>query len=446
MSDMESTPVVENGEVDLKNGNNNVPSESPNITPTKEGRVIHKAKRTLRQSPNVVEGAVNGDISSLVPKQLQKNSRKSRTGFGRGLPKKGGAGGKGTWGTPGSEMEEVNVYDEGDPNYDSDSNGDYVVKKVVPEVTEDELTKSVEPILQEYLEHGDTDEVAASLKEMNIGSKKHKITELAVSLAMDRKASHRELISVLISDLYSKVLSQGEMAQGFDKLLHQLPELVIDCPDACDILGQFIARAVADDCLPPKFVHSFKGKVDNKHILKALEKTDVLLNMKHGIVRLDNVWGVGGGIRPVKYLINRMVLLLKEYLSSGDISEATQCLKDLEVPHFHHELVYEATVIVIEESSERSAKMMSSLLASLYKSVIITKDQMETGMMRIYENMPEISIDVPAAYMLLERFANFLQRDGAFTDKLTKELPNRGRKRFVSEGDGGKVKETELNH
>lgn len=63
--------------------------------------------------------------------------------------------------------------------------------------------------------------------------------------------------------------------------------------------------------------------------------------MKHGLVRLDNVWGVGGGLRPVKYLIRQMNLLLQEYLSSGDLQEATRCLQDLEVPHFHHELVYE---------------------------------------------------------------------------------------------------------
>ena len=36
-----------------------------------------------------------------------------------------------------------------------------------------------------------------------------------------------------------------------------------------------------------------------------------------------------------------MVMLLKEYLNSGDVGEATHCLKELEVPHFHHELVYQ---------------------------------------------------------------------------------------------------------
>lgn len=61
--------------------------------------------------------------------------------------------------------------------------------------------------------------------------------------------------------------------------------------------------------------------------------------MRHGLVRLDNVWGVGGGTRPVKYLVKQMVMLLEEYLSSSDIAEATRCLQELEVPHFHHELV-----------------------------------------------------------------------------------------------------------
>jgi hypothetical protein len=41
-----------------------------------------------------------------------------------------------------------------------------------------------------------------------------------------------------------------------------------------------------------------------------------------------------------------MVLLLQEYLSSGDLQEATRCLQALEVPHFHHELVYEVSEII----------------------------------------------------------------------------------------------------
>lgn len=56
---------------------------------------------------------------------------------------------------------------------------------------------------------------------------------------------------------------------------------------------------------------------------------------------LDNVWGVAGGLRPVKTITKQMELLLKEFLMSRDIEEAQRCIIALEVPHFHHELVYE---------------------------------------------------------------------------------------------------------
>jgi len=41
-------------------------------------------------------------------------------------------------------------------------------------------------------------------------------------------------------------------------------------------------------------------------IRTALEKAEVLLTMNHGIAHLDNIWGVGGGNRPVKYLTNKV--------------------------------------------------------------------------------------------------------------------------------------------
>lgn len=70
-----------------------------------------------------------------------------------------------------------------------------------------------------------------------------------------------------------------------------------------------------------------------------------------------------------------MNLLLKEYLSSGDKEEALRCLNELEVPHFHHELVYEAVVMVLEMSNVMCADMMSSLLQYMGKVMVITPEQ-----------------------------------------------------------------------
>lgn len=48
-------------------------------------------------------------------------------------------------------------------------------------------------------------------------------------------------------------------------LLSNLPDLILDCPEAPVLLGNFIARAVADACMPPKAVQIFKEKIENEY-------------------------------------------------------------------------------------------------------------------------------------------------------------------------------------
>lgn len=335
------------------------------------------------------------------------------------------------------EMEEPDVKD---PNYDESAQGETVYETVVPELDESQLEKTVNPIVQEYFEHGDTKEVQMLLEGLNLGHKKFAVSSLAVSLSFEGKASHRELTSRLLSDMVGKVLTETEMARAFDKMLKDLPDLILDTPEAAQMLGRFIARAIADHVLPMGFLDHYKGKVDCDHARAALDRAAVLLSMKKEMVRLDNVWGVGGGQRPVKHLIKEMNLLLKEYLVSGDVSEAEHCLRDLEVPHFHHELVYEVVIMVLESKGDTAVRMMTKLLKAFWETGLITLDQMNRGFQRVYKELPEISLDVPLASNILETFLDHCYQESVITKQLRDACPTRGRKRFVSEGDGGLIK------
>ncbi|XP_050572901.1 programmed cell death protein 4-like isoform X2 [Cygnus atratus] len=336
-----------------------------------EARLKAKAKRRLRRASSrdsaresLSEGAEPGPEPGS-PKG-RAHDRKSRMGKGRGLPKKGGAGGKGVWGAPGV-VYGYQEPDARDPNYDEVAQGDTVYATVVPELEEDELEKNVQPMVLEYFEHGDTSEVM--------------------------------------------------------------------------MLGQFIARAVADHALPLDFLERYKGRVDCEHARAALDRAAVLLRIKRDVNRLDNVWGVGGGQRPVKHLVKEMNLLLREYLLSGEVSEAERCLRALEVPHFHHELVYEAVVMVLEGSGDAPVTMMVTLLKVLWETGLVTLDQMNRGFQRVYAELGDISLDVPLAHGLLERLVELCFQRGIITRALRDACPARGRKRFVSEGDGGQVKQ-----
>lgn len=47
------------------------------------------------------------------------------------------------------------------------------------------------------------------------------------------------------------------------------------------------------------------------------------------------------------------------------------------------------------------------------------------GFQRVYEDMPDIVLDVPLAYIMLDRFVERSSRAGFLTDKVIKNLPSR---------------------
>ena len=101
-----------------------------------------------------------------------------------------------------------------------------------------------------------------ALEDYNFGENRYQVAVLAIELAMDHKPSNREMTSLLLSDLYQRFLGERDMEKALDQILRNLPDLVLDTPEAPTILGNFIARSVADDTLAPRFLCSYQGKVE----------------------------------------------------------------------------------------------------------------------------------------------------------------------------------------
>jgi len=376
------------------------------------------------------------NLIGVVVKDKDKNDRKPRNLKGNGKPKKAGGGGKGTWGKVG-ELYDEETDDPDDPNYDPEliQPDDVVLQEITSDLTSAEFDKVATPIFLDYYNHGIAQEVVASLMELNITHLKHQVVYLAITLAMEKKGAQRELTSTLLSALYGeRVVSEQDFELGYQALMNSLPDLKLDTPDASVVLGQFMARSVADDCLRPCYIKehlehpSVEGRI-------SLERAQRLLQMKHGIVRLDSIWGYGGGIRPVKLLVKEIVLMIKEYLSSNDFKEAERCIIDLDVPHFHHEIVYEALVIALEDGSDKTVNNIVCLLKHLYGDTMITVDQMNAGFERVYSSMDDIVLDSPRAFKYLDTILEMCCRADIIPLWLRQKAPSRGRKRFVSEGD-----------
>lgn len=74
--------------------------------------------------------------------------------------------------------------------------------------------------------------IQEQLSELNLGPTRSEVPLLAVSLALEAKASQRELTSRLLADLCGPVLACRDLESAFDKLLWELPDLVLDTPGA----------------------------------------------------------------------------------------------------------------------------------------------------------------------------------------------------------------------
>ena len=68
----------------------------------------------------------------------------------------------------------------------------------------------------------------------------------------------------------------------------QISELKLDCPNAERLVAKFLARAITDECLPPRYLE--RGAFIEAGG-KAVEEAKVLLSMKHGTSRMERVWG-----------------------------------------------------------------------------------------------------------------------------------------------------------
>ena len=79
--------------------------------------------------------------------------------------------------------------------------------------------------------------------------------------------------------------------------------------------------------------------------------------------------------------------------------------------------------------------MTIDLLAYLTKSAVITYDQLKTGMLRLFDDIEDIQLDVPNVHDQLQILLKQLEEKKILNHDISSKLPAKGRKRVTSEGD-----------
>ncbi|CAM9519282.1 unnamed protein product [Chrysoparadoxa australica] len=351
----------------------------------------------------------------------KRDNRKSHSSKGAGGSKGGQSHGqKGMWNpVDDGSLTAATTVDQGDPNWDPED-ASYVLisdSKIIsppngmdgelPGVNLPTFKKSLGICLEEYFLSEDVAEVLRSLVELASPTYHYELVKRGINMSLDKNDHERELVSKLLSEAYPQVLTTADVAMGFRKLFEMIDDIQIDAPNARTLVASFLARAVVDEILPPSFL-------SNPHIVSLggdiVEGARRLLSRDHVLSRLEKVWGPGDG-RPVEELKVAIDQLLDEFLLSRQLDEATQCVRELNCPHFHHEIVKRAVRLAIDKSDEdRTAT--SSLLAYLSAQEVVSATQMKKGFERLYVLMPDLVLDTPAALELLNKFVAQAKTDG----------------------------------
>jgi programmed cell death protein 4 len=386
------------------------------------------------------------------PRSQTNNDRAGLKGHA-GAAKKQGGGASFTWGKPGDELNMPSKLDPHDPNYDSEAEDDGVVlvssldqqerlakltgntqesytsspptgimdekeRLRAPKTPLAEFKKEVVRMIDEYFTSEDVDEFVCGVQELDSAMLHFDLVRRAINMAMERKDRERELTSKLLCELRGRgQLSMEQCGKGFERIFELIDDLVLDNPHAKKQVAQFLARGIADEILPPAFlsdplVESLGGEM--------VEQAKVLLSIKHGVVRLERVWGLGEG-SPVEMLKPEIKLILNEYLSSGDIDEACACIKKMNVAHFHHEVVKRAIVIAMDKQ-QRERAMMSSLLDELVRREVVSTQQFQLGFTRVVQEADDLELDTPGAKQILRVFVSQALSDGCLEKKIADDL------------------------
>lgn len=174
------------------------------------------------------------------------------------------------------------------------------------------------------------------------------------------------------------------------------------------MLAIFCARAVVDEIVPPNFLEDpFLLRYSSDIVAEAIKK----LSIHHGTARMEKGWGPGDG-RPVEELKIAIDQLTKEYILSRDLDEATRCVRELNEPYFHHELVKRGIANALEEGGEDNLLAMASLFGYLVTQDIVSKSQISKGFEKFQLTLDDVVLDIPAARALFQTIAKRAINDG----------------------------------
>jgi len=168
-----------------------------------------------------------------------------------------------------------------------------------------------------------------------------------------------------------------------------------------------MTRAVADEVLPPAFVTSPPpDMLTTPAQLAALTAARAQLIASHFGDRRRHVWGAAadGSLADLKREVSA---IWQECAISGEVGEAVRCVRELEAPMYHHEVIKRCVSASIVDGGPREFELALTLTKQLHEDGLLTAEHLALGCTRLIEASADLQLDFPRAP---ERLADYLEQ------------------------------------
>lgn len=318
-----------------------------------------------------------------------KPKHSGKTGAVSGA-KKGGGGGKGTWGRPGDEAKNADL-DPNDPNFDPDE----AAAAAGPSESQswdfepdssaqikfanslDDLAKfkaSMKAATKEFLQSNDVAEFQRILTSIGMSVFHQDLPYVLIKFSFDLSDNERVRVSNLLGALSKHgLITSAQFGAGVRKLYERLDDLIVDAPNAKVLLREHIQFAVAGGFLDA----GLAKKLEEEH--DALADTAKVAATKS---KIDSI--------------------VTEFFASEDLPDAVTALKELNAPHMHFAVV-QRLISKSLDAGNRQREGASVFLADQAGS-LLTHEAIEKGFTALLERVEDLALDVPDALKLLSIF------------------------------------------
>lgn len=228
------------------------------------------------------------------------------------------------------------------------------------------------------------------------------------------------MASVLVSALYAEVIPIAGIARAYTLLLQSAEDTALDIPDAANELALFLARAVVDDILAPLYLEEISEQLAEGSLGKEIVRmAQSVLSARHAGERILRCWGGGGTGQVLEDAKDKIKVLLEEFEAGGELAEACQCIRDLDMPFFHHEVVKKALVMAIEKNND----CLLTLLQECANEGLITTSQMLKGFSRVMDSLDDLSLDNPNAKVKMIGYVAQAKKEGWLNSTFSEAEP-----------------------